>query len=45
MADKGNYSLVIIKIKEDYYNSRKALTDIPPPPPPPCSGYEIFKLN
>ena len=27
MADKGNYSLAIIKIKEDYDNIREALTD------------------
>ena len=28
MADKGNYSLAIIKIKEDYDNIREASTDI-----------------
>ena len=28
MADKGNYSSAIIKIKEDYDNIREALTDI-----------------
>ena len=28
MADEGNYSLAIIKFKEDFDNIREALTDI-----------------